>query len=103
MGELIMEPLKDVKRTHGAAALWIHFLWLRRRIEIVRINHERMVLLFPSRENPNSEVVDSVLDVPTRRQIIERKFLFQDIPDGDDALIGVRMDWWLVSQNSSGI
>jgi hypothetical protein len=52
----------------------------------MRVNHERMALLSPSRENPNGAVVGSVLDVSTRRQIIEREFLLQDIPDGDDVL-----------------
>jgi hypothetical protein len=40
----------------------------------------------PSRENPNGAVVGSVLDMPTWRQIIEREFVFQDIPDGDEVL-----------------
>src|SRR5215470_5945689 len=43
-----------------------------------------MVLLSPCRGNPNAAVVGSVLDMPPRRQVIEREFVFQDIPDGDD-------------------
>ena len=43
-----------------------------------------LALLSPSHGNPNAAVVGSVLDMPTRRQVIEREFVFQDIPDGDD-------------------
>src|SRR5271157_1737293 len=77
---------RNFKCPYGTAIWRVHLFRLGWRIEIMRVNVEEVVLLSHSGANPDGEIVGSVLDIPTRRQIIVRELLSQDVSDFGNVL-----------------
>ena len=69
----------------------------------MRINHEPVMSVAPSPRNSHTEVLGSLLDVPTRCQIIEWEFVLQNIHDGDEMLDECPDGFVGASENSSDI